>query len=409
MASSDGAGPESTARSGASVAAGGRRETILAYRDRLIPRSELHFLRRLYVGFGHLRPVWVGRSRDDGLAELGGESVFLGREGLLGTIDREMFKHFGVLPSVPDLRALRPRLVHAHFGRGGALALPIARAFGIPLVVSFYGADATKDKQYRRRFPPTIFQRRLHAMWEEAALFLCVSGFIKEQLILRGFPPEKLLVQHSGVNIDPDYGPDDPSAPLYVMFAGRFVEKKGVPSLIEAVRRLEGEGRAVRLVLVGEGPMEQELRQAAASLKQVEFMGWMPNQDLRRWMRGALALCVPSQIASDGDAEGLPTVVIEAMAAGTPVIGSRHAGIGEAVEDGKTGFLIPEKDPDALAAALRRLMDERGLRHDLGENARRAAVENFEMSAQSRRLEKRLQDVIAASNSLPEKHGSRLR
>ena len=111
-------------------------------------------------------------------------------------------------------------------------------------------------------------------------------------------------------------------------------------------------------------------------------------------MRGALALVVPSQRASDGDAEGLPTVVIEAMAAGTPVIGSRHAGIGEAVEDGETGFLIPEQDPEALAAALRRLADEPGLRAALGENARRAAVERFDMVGQSRRLEERLLGVI---------------
>ena len=312
-----------------------------------------------------------------------------------GPIDRELFKHLGVLPPMPDLRGRRPKLVHAHFGRGGTLALPLARALRVPLVVSFYGADATKDKQYRRRFPPTVFQRRLQALQQEAALFLCVSGFIKEQLVGRGFPPEKLVVQHSGVNIDPQYGPDDPAADMYVMFAGRFVEKKGVPSLIEAVRLLEAEGRTVRLVLVGDGPMEAELRRSASALKNVTFMGWMPNGELRRWMRGALALCVPSQRAQDGDAEGLPTVVIEAMAAGTPVIGSRHAGIGEAVDDGQTGFLIPEQDPEALAAALRRLTDEPGLRRQLGENARRSAVERFDMFAQSRRLEERLLGVLA--------------
>ena len=371
------------------------RETILAYRDRLVPRSELHFLRRLYVGFERLNPLWVGRWRDDGLADLGSEAVFLGREGLLGRIDREAFKHFGMLPAVPDLRASRPKLVHAHFGRGGALALPIARALKVPLVVSFYGADATKEKPYRRRFPRTVLQRRLHALQNGAAAFLCVSGFIKEQLIARGFPPEKLLVQYCGVNIDRQYGPDDTTSDLHVMFAGRFVEKKGIPTLIEAVRRLEAEGRNLRLVLVGAGPMEDQLRRMAAALRRVEFLGWVPNEEVRRRMRGALALCVLSQRASDGDAEGLPTVVIEAMAAGTPVIGSRHAGIAEAVEDEHTGFLIPEHDPEALAVALRRLSDEPGLRRRLGENARQAAVERFDMFNQSRRLEERLLGVMA--------------
>ncbi len=379
-----------------SGAAPADRETILVYRDRLVPRSELHFLRRLYVGFDRLNPLWVGRWRGDGLADLGGETAFLGRDGVFGAFDREAFKHLGRLPPVPDLRARRPRLVHAHFGRGGALALPIARTLKVPLVVSFYGADATKDKQYRKRIFPTVFQRRLPALWREAALFLCVSGFIRDQLIARGFPAEKLLVQHSGVNIDSTYGSDAALADRYVMFAGRFVEKKGVPSLIEAMLRLQNEGHDLRLVLVGEGPMEAELRHAAAALRRVEFHGWMPNDELRGWMRGSLALCVPSQRAADGDAEGLPTVVIEAMAAGTPVIGSRHAGIHEAVDDGQTGFLIPEQDPAALAGAIRRLVTEPGLRDRLAANARQAAVARFDMINQSRRLEDRLLDVIAA-------------
>jgi glycosyltransferase involved in cell wall biosynthesis len=205
------------------------------------------------------------------------------------------------------------------------------------------------------------------------------------------------LVQHSGVNLDTPIEPGDPSPAGYVMFAGRFVEKKGVAYLIEAVRRLEAEGRSVRLVLVGAGPLEAELRRATASLKHVEFRGWMPNNELRRWMRGALALCVPSVHAADGDAEGLPTVVIEAMAAGTPVIGSDHAGIGEAIDDGHTGFLVPEQDSDALAVALRRLLDNPSLRGQLGENALSAAAEHFDMFKQSRRLETRLLDVIATA------------
>jgi glycosyltransferase involved in cell wall biosynthesis len=386
-----------TMPSGAPHAELRQREAILVYRDRLVPRSELHFLQRLYVGFERLEPIWVGRRHDDGFADLDGRSVLLGRNGVWGLVDRELFKHFGIMPPVPDLPALRPKLVHAHFGRSGALALPIARRLNVPLVVSFYGGDATKDKHYRHQLPPTIYQRRLTELQTEAALFLCVSNFIRDQLLARGFPPGKLHVQRSGVNLDTPIEPGDPAPPGYVMFAGRFVEKKGVTYLIEAVRRLEAEGRDVRLLLVGAGPLEDGLRRATAALKHVEFRGWMPNDELRRWMRGALALCVPSVHASDGDAEGLPTVVIEAMAAGTPVIGSHHAGIGEAIEDERTGFLVPEQNPDAIAAALRRLFDDPALRRQLGENARSAAVEHFDMFTQSRRLEARLLEVIAKS------------
>ena len=373
------------------------REVILAYRDRLVPRSEANFLRRLYVGFERLDPIWVGRRSGDGLPDLGGEPVFLGRAGVLGMVDREMFKHFGVIPAVPDLPAMQPRLVHAHFGRGGALALPIARALKVPLVVSFYGGDATKNKHYQRHLLPAIFKRRLLALQREAALFICVSDFIRQQLLARGFPAEKLIVHRFGVNLDNQHGAADDGPDRYVLFAGRFVEKKGAGYLIEAMRRLESEGRNLRLVLIGVGPMADELKRAAAALKQVEFVDWVPNSELRRWMRGALALCVPSLKAADGDAEGLPTVVLEAMAAGTPVIGSRHAGIGEAIEHERTGFLVQEQDPEALAAPLRRLADEPGLRRRLGENARSVAVERFDMVKQSRRLEDTLLSIIEAA------------
>lgn len=232
-----------------------QRETILVYRDRLVPRSELHFLQRLYVGFERLEPIWVGRRHDNGFADLDGRSVLLGRDGVLGSIDRELFKHFGVLPPVPDLPALHPKLVHAHFGRSGALALPLARGLKVPLVVSFYGGDATKDKHYRRQWLPTIYQRRLGELKTEAALFLCVSGFIRDQLLARGFPPEKLLVQRSGVNLDTPIEPGDPAPPGYVMFAGRFVEKKGVTYLIEAVRRLESRGPGCAVAAGWRGPV----------------------------------------------------------------------------------------------------------------------------------------------------------
>ncbi|HZK90070.1 MAG TPA: glycosyltransferase [Stellaceae bacterium] len=360
-----------------------------------MPRSEANFLRRLYIGFERLDPIWVGRHRDEGLPDLGVEPMLLGRQRFLGVVDREIFKHFGILPPVPDLRALRPRLVHAHFGRGGALALPIAQRLKIPLVVSFYGGDATKNRHYRRHLLPAIFKRRLAELQREAALFICVSNFIREKLIARGFPSEKVIVHRFGVNLDSPQDPSDAGPAGYVLFAGRFVEKKGIGYLIEAMRRLETEGRDLRLVLIGNGPLANELKRATAALKHVEFVDWVPNSELRRWMRGALALCVPSVQAADGDAEGLPTVVLEAMAAGTPVIGSRHAGIGEAVEHERTGFLVEAQDPEALAAPLRRLSDEPGLRRQLGENARGAAIEHFDAVKQSQRLEEQFLSIIA--------------
>jgi colanic acid/amylovoran biosynthesis glycosyltransferase len=370
-------------------------ETILVYRDRIVPRSEAHFLRRLYIGFERLKPVWIGRHKGDGLGDLGAEPLFIGREGLLGAMDRARYKHFGALPPVPDLRALQPRLVHAHFGRGGALALPIARALGLPLVVTFHGGDATKDKHYRRRLIPTIYQQRLADLQREAALFVCVSAFIRDQLLGRGFPPEKLWVHRYGVEIN---GTTEPAAgdsgDPYFLFAGRFVEKKGIGFLIEAMRRLEQEGKRLRLDLVGDGAIADDLKRQAGGLKSVSFRGWMPNSELRARMRGALAVCVPSVQAEGGDAEGLPNVVLEAMASGTAVVATHHAGIGEAVDDGRTGILVPSGDVKALTGALRRLADNPREARAMGDEARRAALERFDAMAQSRRLEAKLLEII---------------
>ncbi len=370
------------------------RPAILVYRDRIVPRSEAHFLRRLYVGFERLTPVWVGCRRDDGLADLGVEPLILGRTGFLGALDRARFKQCGILPPAPDLRALQPRLVHAQFGRGGALALPLARALDLPLVVTFHGGDATKDRHYRRRWPPPIYQRRLTALQREAALFIAVSDFIAGRLVARGFPAAKVKVIRYGVDATANDGAAPPAVEPYFLFVGRFVEKKGIAILLDAMGRLAEDGVAVDLRLIGDGPLGDGLRQQAASLPHVHFMGWQPQDELRRWMRGAVAVCVPSVEAAAGDAEGLPNVVLEAMTEGAAVVGSRSAGIGEAVVDGETGILVPPGDAAALAAALRRLVGDPPRRDRMGDAARRRAAQEFAAIRQSRRLEEALLEVM---------------
>ncbi len=364
------------------------RETLLVYRHRLVPLSEVGFLRRFYVGFERLSPVWLGCHLDAGASGLTSDPLRVGRGGALGALDRTLFRQFGLLPPQPDLRKLRPLLLHAHFGRGGALALPIARTLGIPLVVTFYGADATKETHYRRRLLPRIYARRLAALQREAALFVCVSEFIRECLLARGFPAEKLEVIHQGVELDAAQPREpDAAADPYVLFVGRFVEKKGVTYLIEAMRLLEARGSAARLVLIGDGPLSGTLREQARGLKRVSFLGWLPNSEVRRWMRGAAAVCVPSVMARSGDAEGLPNVVVEAMAEAAAVVGSDHAGIAEALEHGRTGLLVPEGDPPALADALASLIERPELRQRLGTAARVLAAERFSALRQSRLLE----------------------
>jgi colanic acid/amylovoran biosynthesis glycosyltransferase len=372
---------------------------LLVYRDCIVPRSEAHFLRRQYVGFRRLAPIWIGCRTDVGLPVLGVEPILLGRQGVVGAYDRLVFKQFGHIPPAPDLATLRPRLVHAHFGRGGALALPIARALKLPLVVTFHGGDATKDTHYRRRLVPTIYQRRCAALQREAALIICVAEHIREALLAQDFPASKLKVIRYGIEPEADSEPPRSREPPRLVFAGRFVEKKGVGYLLNAMRALERERVAVDLVLIGDGPMAEELKHQAAGLTRVRFLGWLPNDEVRRAMRGALAVCVPSTAGRTGDSEGLPNVVLEAMACGVPVIGSDVGGIGEAVEHNRTGFLVAPADPPAIVAAAQRLAGDPELRDRMGRAAKAVATERFGAAAQSRMLEEALLSVSDSAAS----------
>ncbi|MBW4022550.1 MAG: glycosyltransferase [Proteobacteria bacterium] len=358
--------------------------TALIYRDVILPQSEVGFMRRQYLGFSRLRPVWVGRRITPGAAEAGLTVHRLGGESALGGLRRAAFKELGLVPDMPALEAMRPVVVHAQFGRGGAFALPLARALNLPLVVTFHGGDAHKDKHYRR-FPPSLFARRLPALLAEARRFICVSETVRERLLARGFPAAKLTVLPIGTEL-PDEAPDRPDrAPL--LFVGRFVAKKGLPVLIDALRRLADEGREPDAIIVGDGPLGETVRAQAAGLARIRFLGWQKPEAVAALMREASLLVVPSIRAAGGDAEGLPSVAVEAMALGLPVLASDRAGLAGVITPGETGATVAASDALALAAAIAELMADPAARRRLGAAGRALACRDYDAGVQSRRLE----------------------
>jgi colanic acid/amylovoran biosynthesis glycosyltransferase len=358
--------------------------TVLVYRDVILPASETGFMRRQYCGFTRLRPVWIGRR----LTEFsnGLDARRLGGDGPLGGLRRVAFKEIGLVPDRQALEALRPMMLHAQFGRGGALALPIARALGIPLVVTFHGGDAHKNTHYRR-FPPALFARRLPELMAEARLFICVSESVRARLLERGFPREKLVVLPIGTEI-PAPQPDAPRDG--VLFVGRFVEKKGLRTLIAALQRLREKGQEPVSVIVGDGPGAAGRRREAEGLARLSFVGWQSPEEVARLMRRARILVVPSLRASGGDAEGLPSVAVEAMALGLPVLASDEAGVEGIVRPEETGVIVPARDPAALAEAIARHLAKPVALDSLGSTARRFVVEHFDARRQSAALEEML-------------------
>jgi glycosyltransferase involved in cell wall biosynthesis len=281
------------------------------------------------------------------------------------------------------LRPHRPALVHAHFATDGLIALPLADALGVPLVTTLHGYDVNLARGRMlasgrlgwMRY--ALFQRRLKA---RGALFLAVSEALRRQALARGYPADRTLTHYLGVDLARFEGA--PAAePGLVLHVGRLVEKKGTAVLIDAVARLP----EARLVVIGDGPLRGALQRRAGD--RVRFLGALPPDAVAAWMRRAWLLAAPSVTARDGDAEGLPTVIVEAAAASLPAVGTAHAGIPEAIGDGETGFLVPEGDAEALAARLATLLGSVALRARMGAAARRLAEERFDGARQVARLE----------------------
>lgn len=359
--------------------------TVLIYRDVILPSSESSFMRRQYCGFSQLAPFWVGRRITPAAAEAGLTVHRLGGDDWMGGIRREAFKDLGLVPDKAALRARNPAVLHAQFGRGGALALPIARSLRLPLAVTFHGGDAHKDKHYRRGLTQSLYARRLPALLAEARLFICVSESVRQKLLRRGFPAGKLIVHPIGTDIPPDSPAPRPEGPI--LFVGRFVPKKGLPILIEALQILRRQGQELAATIVGDGPLDQAIRTQAAGLSRLTFLGWQKPEQVALVMRHASMLIVPSIRAQDGDAEGLPSVAVEAMALSLPVIGTDQAGLDGVVLPGRTGTIVPAGDPEALAQAIAGLAAAPDIRMGMGTAGRGFVQAEFNAVRQSRRLE----------------------
>jgi colanic acid/amylovoran biosynthesis glycosyltransferase len=353
-------------------------QPFLVYRDRIGVASEIEFLRRQYIGFTRLHPVWTGRTLLTDAPLIGHHLLRLGGSSPLGPIHRFLYRHLGKLPpiAVPGLAPV----LHAQFARGGALALPLARALGLRMVVTLHGGDISKQKNWHR----TVLAQRWPALLRQTERFICVSSAVAETAASRGVPSTKAIVLPIGVEIACKPPERRPAAHLFV---GRFVEKKGIAVLADAIRQLRAQGDQTPLVCVGDGPLRPLLETLARETPGITLTGWLSPEAVRTRMTQALCLVVPSVVARDGDAEGLPSVIPEAMAQACPVIGSNQGGIADAVRHDQTGLLIPAGDAAALAAAMHRIADETAFRDSMGLAGYALATTQLNARIQSAKLE----------------------
>jgi glycosyltransferase involved in cell wall biosynthesis len=295
-----------------------------------------------------------------------------------------------------DLHArFAPALLHGHFGWSGARLLLLKAFLRVPLVTTFGGRDAGVQLGAPRSAP-------LYALLLEASdRIVCVSHHLRAALLAAGAAPERTGVVHRGTDLArfpfrERQGRE--GRPLGVLMVGRLVEKKGHADALAALRALRDSGCAAQLVVVGAGPARAGVEAEAARLGLAPHVELAPPTDqagLRARFEAADVFLHCSVTAADGDVEGIPNVVVEAAATGLPVVGTRHGGIVEVIEDGRSGLLVPEREPQALAKALATLAEHAETRHAFGRAAAERVRRDFDLRAQVAAHEALYRELLA--------------
>ncbi|QDT14183.1 glycosyltransferase [Alienimonas californiensis] len=284
------------------------------------------------------------------------------------------------------LRESRPDVVLAEYGPHAVGWVDPCRAAGVPLVPHFHGYDATRRDVLERH-------REVYAeMFRVVPAVVAVSRHMRERLATAGCATQKIAVVPCGCESELFPAADASSAPPTLLAVGRFVDKKAPHLTLLAFAQTlvhPDVPAGARLVMIGDGPLLAACRDLAIGLgvvNQVEFLGALPHAEVAGWMRAARAFVQHSVEAEDGDCEGTPVAVLEAGAAGLPVVATRHAGIPDVVIDGETGLLCDERDVTGMATSMVRLLADPAAAGRLGSGAAARVRAHFDRVASLDRL-----------------------
>lgn len=283
-------------------------------------------------------------------------------------------------------------VVHAHYGWNGIAILPFVKHFNIPLVVSFHGADASyslKKEKYRKQLPD---------LFDYASFIILCSPYMLNNLPLRQHVDKVRIVPY-GIDIDL-FSPVHRQASknkVKILHVGRIVSKKGVPDLIRVFAKLHNRFPFVELQVIGGGKQLEDCKELAISLglgDQILFSGPKPNDVVLAALKHCDIFVLNSRTDDQGDQEGLPNGLLEAMSCAKAVVSTYHAGIPDAIKDDVNGLLVNEKDNHQLFEALVRLMNDNELRDRLGKEARKTIVNSFSLAKMETDLCKVIEEAI---------------
>jgi len=366
----------------------------------------LHIYRQI-TGLKRCAPVVIAQKRENA-ERYPFEPVYIVPKSRMHVLRRFWFRQLRDKPwqiSDAELRKLisilnetRARVLHVYFGHIAVHLLPLIRAWKYPSVVSFHGADVMVDMD-----KPAYREATLQ-MLDAVALILVRSESLRKALVNLGCDPKKISIQRTGIPLEefpfrqrvfPKNGE------WQFVQAGRLIEKKGLPVTIRAFEVFVRQYPNAMLTIAGEGPLRRELERLARELKigrRVSFTGFLSQEQLREIYYRSHIFLHPSQIGRDGNQEGIPNSMLEAMATGLPVFATEHGGIPEVIEHGVSGVLVPERDEFTLVETLLSSVQNPDLLGRIGHAGERAVQKNFDLSTQAQRLDEIYLETIGSGD-----------
>jgi len=289
--------------------------------------------------------------------------------------------------------------MHIYFGHTGVHLLPFIEQWHKPCVVSFHGADVAHKPEIKD------YPGKLRRLFNAVPLVFARSQSLADRLTQLGCPPEKLRINRTGIPLNefPLVHRESPRDGKWkVVQACRLIPKKGVATSLRAFAIFKKDYPRAELIIAGKGPLQPELEMLAGGLgiaRDVHFVGFLSQPKLHELYASAHLFVHPSEISPNQDQEGVPNSALEAMATGLPIVATRHGGIPEAVDHGRTGFLVAEEDHAALANAMQLIASSPVLMQEMGSRAHTTIKERFEQETQIDHLESFYEEAITMNGA----------
>mgnify|MGYP000421473010 FL=1 len=280
-------------------------------------------------------------------------------------------------------------VVLAEYGTAGSFIAPVCKSLDLPLLVHFHGFDAS------RKDTLNTFKEGYQLMFSYATKIIVVSNAMKQALVGQGCPEKKLVLNTCGPH--PDYLNIKPNLESnYIISVGRHTYKKAPYLTILAFQEVLKKHPYLKLKMIGDGELFDVSKNLVKSLgleNNIILLGALERQEIIKHLQSAFLFVQHSIIATNGDSEGTPVGIIEAMAAGLPLVSTRHAGIPDVVIENETGFLVDEGNIDVMAEQILTLLDNRDLAGSFGKKGNERILSEFTLQKHIATIDRLIEEI----------------